>query len=50
MGLDEEMKKEIKRVDNLALVSVREIQQARTSPGSNDLQRILKALMHHTIG
>jgi hypothetical protein len=50
MGLDEEMKKEIKRVDNLALVSVRQIEQARTSPGRNYLQRILKALIPHIVG
>ena len=44
MGLDEEMKKEIERVDNLALVSVREAEQAKTSPRRNYLQGILKVL------
>ena len=50
MDLDEEMKKEIQRVDNLALVSVREIEQAGTSPGRDYLRRILKVLMPRIVG
>lgn len=42
MGLDEEMKKEIERVDNLALASMREVEQAKASPRRNYLQGILQ--------
>jgi hypothetical protein len=45
MALDEEMKKEIERLTNLALVSVREVEQAKTSPGRNHLQGMLRVLV-----
>jgi hypothetical protein len=45
MGLDEGMKKEIEKVDNFALVFVREVEQAKASPRRNFLQGILKGLM-----